>query len=219
MSRVKTQQELDQEATDEAFARQLQLEADQAEQQQARVRQAQQQQQQQIPPPPQQQQQTFVAPPEGFHSGGLTSIPQLSLPHVRCTKCSAINTIQPAKAHLQQICGQCQKLLPPLGNGASHLRPAGAATMGNPNNNNANFQNPTPPSFVNNNNNIGGGGVSNTCSSPDGVLQGQVQPPQQIQARCGQCQSINALPIANREPGQTISFRCGQCQAVNRVTM
>ena len=114
MSRVKTQEELDQEARDEALARQLQAEADRNEQRAA-------QQQQQQPSTSggpnrssssttnnnqQQQSTTFVAPPEGFHSGDQTSLPQLSMPHVRCTKCNAINTIQPAKSQLQQLCCQ-----------------------------------------------------------------------------------------------------------------
>lgn len=214
MSRVKTQEELDQEARDEALARQLQMEADQSEARQA------QQQQQQLPQ--RNPQQTFVAPPEQqqmYGSLSSSSIPQLNLPHVRCTKCNAINTVQPAKLHLQQICGQCQKLLPPIGGTGprtnvtpSSPSPPQQQQQQQPGGFSSVPSNAFPPGFGGDPN-LAQGGASNS-----GILQGQVQT-QQVQARCGQCQSINALPVPNREPGQTISFRCGQCQAVNRVTM
>ena len=228
MSRVKTQQELEQEARDEAMARQLQLEADQAEAQIQQQRAA-----ATYPPqgPPASRapagphapgQQPYPHNHHQMHDAPLShqpprhpgsAMPQLQMPNVRCTFCSAVNTLQPAKLHLQQICGQCQKLLPPL-NAAASPRSAPPAPAGGA---------------------AGGVGASaadayrNMASPPpradapqpggaagDGILQGTVR---QVQARCGQCSAINALPIGPREPGSVVSFKCGQCQAVNQVTM
>jgi hypothetical protein len=186
MSRTKTQAELDQEDRDAALARQLQLEADQADAQRVA---------QQAPPVPGRG--PVAPPPDAARrapaDGGMFGNVQLPrAPRVRCTNCRAYNLIDPAKAHLQQICGRCRKLLPPLG----RAPPTAAPPV------------PVPG---------GGGGSSGAGGDDGGVLQGTVAE-QQVQARCGQCSAINALPLGRRVPGSTISFKCGCCGAINRVT-
>lgn len=225
-TREKSQAELAQEAQDEALARQLQMEADSAEaayQQQQLQRRA---QPPSAPPPPvggagnypgaaargnsaPQFQQPQTAPvPSAINP---SAFPHLSMPHVRCTKCNAINTVQPSKMHLQQICGQCQKLLPPTVQQTGSRPPVHApGTNFTGSSNSASAAGgavppaPSPPS-----NNA-------TAPAAGGILQGQVQ---SVQARCGQCQAINALPVQSCRPGTSVSFKCGQCQAINKVTM
>jgi phage FluMu protein Com len=151
--------------------------------------------------------------------------PYLSMLHVQCTKCNAINTVQPGKAHLQQICGQCHKLLPPVNPnraaGPGPMMPPVPQTQAQTTANDAelalalqrqqqqmmmrtgHMQQPQPAP-------AGGG-----AGGPQ-ILQGEVQ---SVQARCGQCGAINALPIQSRQPGAQISFKCGQCGAINKVTL
>jgi phage FluMu protein Com len=197
MSRVKTQAEIDQEARDEALARQLSEEYERQAQEQQ-----QQQQQQQYEHRPHAQRSSSRGGQDGY-PGHQYSMHQQGAPRphsprgnqILCGNCRAINNIV-AKPEAQQLCGHCHRVL---------VKPTATPQQQQQ----QQPQQQAPPAAA-------------PSGSEGGIIQGTVLPTS-VQVKCGQCAAVNAIPApapaANGGEPQVISFRCGQCQAVNQVSV
>lgn len=227
MQRQKTEEEIAQELSDEAFARQLQEQLNEA-------------------PPPQQQQQpqrpaqqhqrrtserAVVCPhcqavnqiptsaiengQQNFRCGSCTNMlptlvahqaaippPAPGMSHVTCQNCRSINQV-PVGATTQFLCGDCHRLLTFNASPQQIRHDLTSSQL------TAAHGYPAASSSS----------VAHEAAQPQ-------QPPQiyegrvaakTIHVRCGQCQTVNTVKVTSNQ--QTVEFACIGCQSTNEVDL